>query len=1021
MTELDVAHFLRLLELLRCPDNSTRSDAEKRYVAACQTDPAHVFACLAHCLAHHDDVIRIQAATLLRRAATVATGPEDPWPKAVHVHAAIRINLIKAIARESCSPVRRTLVAAIAVISEAGPWPELVPMVFDLANENVEAAICLLGELVGRHVEEIMSHSQTMSIIHQGLTSKTLAASAIVLVSQIVGAHQGELKWKTGVASALQQVLPQLEGALALLTEEQSPNLPEALQALIMLAEHQPSFFKSRYQIWIEIMLKLALSPVHPSVRMLSFEWVASLVASAKGLVKAVPDLPSKALTVAFLFLSELEEDEEAERLCKEGEAKVDFLVKNFTFNVAKSPLASLTLRYARSPSWKERTAAALAIRAAGEYADEISADQMTEALLQLTTDPHCRVGSAAFFALGQLCHDRGSNFNQEWCEKFMPAFARGCQEKEVLIARKAIGALESHLHQCSSHEISRFSSMLVNVLVLKLQSSDTNIVVAALEALGALAIAVDDGFDDCYDSLAPLLLRALESTSKDHIHSTIREKAFECISLMGFAVTKEKFAPLAAAALKSLAPKRESDVIDASIDVCELSDCSRDSIQRMCKVLGVDFGHFLPLLVPSILGSLDQLEAFTTDIQGAEDDLVVQLDTSTFRVRTGQLTEAVALIKLLEVLMKHTAECFLQFVLPTSRVLVKLLSQSPSVFTSELREGIYPTWAELVSLKGLDLETKRILVQSFVEKLALDIMNSEEADDIASMARALALIIDRARHEDGTLPGATAQVTAQQVTDLCGLAVSEIAKSFQREGAGPVEGETSKRETSWSGSDEEEEGDDEDENEEHQCRTGLLSIITSCMKADPQAFLSSAWPSLLSLLQQWFGKPRGAGGTKLALRLACEICHLGEDAASAWPTFMTQVVVALSSDREERRWAARGVAWAARSEAFAPWALPAAERLRPRELRSDGEIAALVQLCLSHSSALADTCSDCWRSCFAALPLKADLAESRRLNNQIFAQVESGAIQGISAARAVGYLSEVLGLSRYRAVAVVL
>eukprot|EP00913_Durusdinium_trenchii_P009992 g9378.t1 len=576
-----------------------------------------------------------------------------------------------------------------------------------------------------------------------------------------MGAHQGELKWKTGVASALQQVLPQLEGALALLTEEQSPNLPEALQALIMLAEHQPSFFKSRYQIWIEIMLKLALSPVHPSVRMLSFEWVASLVASAKGLVKAVPDLPSKALTVAFLFLSELEEDEEAERLCKEGEAKVDFLVKNFTFNVAKSPLASLTLRYARSPSWKERTAAALAIRAAGEYADEISADQMTEALLQLTTDPHCRVGSAAFFALGQLCHDRGSNFNQEWCEKFMPAFARGCQEKEVLIARKAIGALESHLHQCSSHEISRFSSMLVNVLVLKLQSSDTNIVVAALEALGALAIAVDDGFDDCYDSLAPLLLRALESTSKDHIHSTIREKAFECISLMGFAVTKEKFAPLAAAALKSLAPKRESDVIDASIDVCELSDCSRDSIQRMCKVLGVDFGHFLPLLVPSILGSLDQLEAFTTDIQGAEDDLVVQLDTSTFRVRTGQLTEAVALIKLLEVLMKHTAECFLQFVLPTSRVLVKLLSQSPSVFTSELREGIYPTWAELVSLKGLDLETKRILVQSFVEKLALDIMNSEEADDIASMARALALIIDRARHEDGTLPGATAQAFA--------------------------------------------------------------------------------------------------------------------------------------------------------------------------------------------------------------------------------------------------------------------
>ena len=30
-----VAHFLRLLELLRCPDNSTRSDAEKRPDSEC--------------------------------------------------------------------------------------------------------------------------------------------------------------------------------------------------------------------------------------------------------------------------------------------------------------------------------------------------------------------------------------------------------------------------------------------------------------------------------------------------------------------------------------------------------------------------------------------------------------------------------------------------------------------------------------------------------------------------------------------------------------------------------------------------------------------------------------------------------------------------------------------------------------------------------------------------------------------------------------------------------------------------
>ena len=171
-----------------------------------------------------------------------------------------------------------------------------------------------------------------------------------------------------------------------------------------------------------------------------------------------------------------------------------------------------------------------MAIRASGEYADEDSADQMAEALLQLLRDNHQRVRFAAFFALGQLCHDRSSNFHERWCDKFMPVLMQGCNDTNV-IAVKAISALEAHFHGLSEDDIRRFSDMLIPILMQKLQSTDPKIIIASLEAIGALAISLDDGFDSCYDALVPLLLRALTGEAEKNI----REKAFECISFDGF------------------------------------------------------------------------------------------------------------------------------------------------------------------------------------------------------------------------------------------------------------------------------------------------------------------------------------------------------------------------------------------------------------------------------------------------------------------------------------------------------
>ena len=713
---------------------------------------------------------------------------------------------------------------------------------------------------MGSHMQEITGHgSELVKIVDQGLASRNLAASTIVMLSELVQMVDA------ASMRQIQAVLPKLEESLKQLVDSQS-SLSTALQALIVLAEHFPSFFKPRYLPWIDLMLELASTEsLDPAMRLLSFEWVSSLTA-AKGLLKVVPDLPQKVLSVAFVFLCQVDaQDDLEEELHKEGEAKVDFFVKKFSWKVAVKPLMTLTARHAGG-SWKEKVAAAMAIRAAAEYADDPAADQMVQCLLQLMMDSHARVRLAAFFAMGQLCHDRISSFHEQWCDQIMPALVRGCNDTNA-IAVKAIGALEAHLHGLSEHDIPRFSDTLIQTLMQKLQSTDQAVVIASLEAIGALVISLD-GFES-YDSLVPLLLRGLTGEADQ----TLREKAFECISLTGFAVSKEKFAPAAAAALNAMF---------ANIPLGQLSDCAGDALKRICKILGKDFVDFLPHFVPNILKALEIDSVFTTDLQGAgDDDLVVAAgDGPSIRVKTGQLTEMICLLNILEVFMKHTAERYMDFVQPTSEVLAKLLCNSNasseiSPITAEIRSALFPCWAELVGLVSLvnTVNTSQLvsqLVQNFVDQVASDLVKADESDEIASMASGIVRVLERAGI--GTL-------RPEQVRNICKLAVAEITQSFQRDAA--VD-ENNEKDSEMS------QTTDEDE-DEHQCRTELLSIITACMKADARTFLSSTWQSLQALLQQWF---LSKAGLKLALHLTSDICeHLGGEAVNLLANFMDQII----------------------------------------------------------------------------------------------------------------------------------
>merc|ERR1719394_843065 len=93
-------------------------------------------------------------------------------------------------------------------------------------------------------------------------------------------------------------------------------------------------------------------------------------------------------------------------------------------------------------------------------------------------------------------------------------------------------------------------------------------------------------------------LLKQFVVNATDEKQSRLRGKSFECMSLLGTAVGKEKFLPDAREAIAAMLKSQES-----------ADDLQRDYIkeasERICKCLKEDFAPFLPSLLPGMFKAM--------------------------------------------------------------------------------------------------------------------------------------------------------------------------------------------------------------------------------------------------------------------------------------------------------------------------------------------------------------------------------------------------------------------------------
>merc|ERR1719247_185326 len=494
-----------------------------------------------------------------------------------------------------------------------------------------------------------------------------------------------------------------------------------------------------------------------------------------------------------------------------------------------------------------------------------------------------------------------------------------------------------------------------------------------------------------------------------------IRGKAFECISLLGYAVGKEKFSAAAPQAMSAMMATAAGEDPDQTA-------CIRGAMERICKIMGSDFASFLPPLLPGLLSSINLQECatITADEDDDQDNIIISRDENSFyKVNTTKMQEILETVNFLAVIIKEVGHAFLEHVQPTAEALGRILicSDPALQIASCVRDSIYPCWAELVDMvtksvptRGHETQALAVkLVQTLVDKVGGDLAKADDITDIAPMASGLASVVRNAGA--GCLQPAQTQV-------VCDLALSEINKSFQREKA--LEDTEAQLAQGNAGVGVDDEDDDSDLGD------------AFCMKENPTVFVEHSWPKLQQMLQQWLAPDAGIG-RPVGLHIASEICeHLGENAVSVWPVFMDQVLMSVcTEDPDMRNTAAFTVMLAAQVPAFgAQYGTTAYSKVteslkkfkakkndEDTQRATDNTVAALVQLLLSHPSLCSDA-DACWEAAFSRLPFKVDCEEGQKLHRKLFLQAQNLSGGGLGSpkrvAQVLGYLCEIYGRSEH-------
>mmetsp|Transcript_46029 Transcript_46029/g.82878 ORF Transcript_46029/g.82878 Transcript_46029/m.82878 type:complete len:1117 (+) Transcript_46029:122-3472(+) len=1033
--------FVELMQALQSPDNETRKKAETMYQQAKQAEPDTLMMGMMTVLGNPGagESVRRHDCVLLRQLVTRGEEKNFCFRRCNNENKQkIAAGLLQLFQSEADVKLQKKMGDVISMLAEyvcdqedasghlqpgTNGWPDLLPLVFRMANTSTasssgscEAAILLLKDLLGSCKKSIIgAQEQLRPIIENGLSSPELKhkVAVLLLVCDIVS--ETEKKAWAPLAGTLPVLLQVLTG-LAQAKEEDM--LSECLQALIEVATEEPDFFKvtpKNAADTAQFMATVARSKevADTGLRNLALEWLITFVEKkTKYLKKSATDIIPLTLEACMSLMLEIDGDEESlkawvdrmddeegeedeDELFHAGEETIDRLAEAVTMETLGPHLFKLIGHFSSQDAWQAKHAALAAVKQTVEYVDDKThVDEMAKLLLGHLDHPHPRVRFTALHAVGQLANDQAPQFQESSHSQVMPELVKKMDDQIDRVAAMAMSAFVSFGEELDNALMASYARPLMEKLVMKLQQSKhRGVREEAITSIAVIAGVIEKDFSQYYDSIMPML-KQFVMTATGEKENRLRGKSFECMSLLGIAVGKEKFLPDAREAIAAMMNTQvEADDVQ--------KEYIKEASERICTCLKKDFAPFLPPLLQGIFRnlSLDDL-ANQAPARGQDDDedAFIQVTTGegkVVNVHTGKFEDMMQSVQLLHTFCTEMESGYFDAVPETAKVLLPLLTATDemSMLCDEVRGTALQVWALLIKAARLGAQERsqpndiaKQLLQTGLQAIVGMLDREQETEVLQEVAAGMSECIKNVG------PGV---LGAEEIKMLCGKVFGLVEQSMRRSQENKSRKDKEKQEARSLQLVDDDDDEEKDPNEEEeQLRRNLEEVLGSMMEVSPQEF-GQVLQDVSQRLQQWVSTP---DHKVLGLYLACDMLqHLKDASQPVWPAFMPVMFDAIADkDPDARTAAAYGVNLAAPVPAFQEAAPEAFKRLaqvlsgpKPKKseekakIAMDNAVAALLSLAKEKPS-LCPPEVQAWELVLSKLPIKDDEDEAKKVHEKM-------------------------------------
>lgn len=1036
-----------ILERLQSPDNGVRGTAEQEFNNAKehQGPCLEALSSLAASPEGVDEVVRAQAAVLLRRTAVDLWDGADPATQAT-----VKYRLLSGITIDFRKDLRKKLCDTIAVIGaplvnqEPNAWPELLPALFELnKSQHIherENAFYIFSQIADYlDLKIIGPHLGTLKVaFHAGLSDVDRSVQIAALRAACAMLNMLETRLCPNFEDLIPLMLRPLQHSLEIHEEEDARLI---LELLIEVAETEPKFWKSYLHIACPLMLTVASrrsaeeeddDDAARRTRQLALEFLVTIAEKLPSHCRKMGNFVQSVFPVGLNMMLELEDDpdwhkqEEEDQL---GESYTNFDAGQESLDriaIALGGKSVLPVAEACIPpylnnetTWQHRHAALLAISQIGEGCQrqiEAKLGQVIAMALSRFTDPHPRVRWAAINCIGQMCTDFGPRIQEEFHAQIVPSLIAVMDDSaNPRVQSHAAAAVINFCDAATPSLIAPYLQALLMKLRSLLQSPLRLTQEQAVTAIAAVADSADAQFTAFYDLFMPDLKQVLSSTSGNKDLRRLRGKVMECISLIGLSVGREMFG------------KDAADVMNVLVSTSSAQEEDADDPQtfylmqayaRICRCLKEDFIKYLPHVLPRLLTAASQKpdievsDALDDDDNAADDEdgyETIKIGDKRIGIRTSALEDKATACTMLACFIAELRGGFLPWVEPVVQLMVPLLK---FFYHDECRTAAASCMPDLVRcfLESGNTAQVKTLVDYVLPHLLDALKNEPDIDVLVTMVESVLQIAD-------IVPSGTISPELQRtVSEVLMLAALE---SDQRN----AERLATAEEDQWD-DEEREEAEIEGQKEEE-----LLSRIADAYGAMFRVHASAGYMaafmasysvtsngseqqmSPFNLFWNYLGSSSSAAERHVALCLFDDlVLYGGPEGIQCMSKVLPAMRMYLSdANVDVRQAAAFGIGVSAEMGGAAFLEAGGATTVHPleqivlapnartdaNEAATDNAIAALVKILEFQPSCVAgDTGVKLGRFCIDYMPLKADETEARLVHASLIRGMERGDVR---------------------------